>query len=122
LLRQYWSSLHAALQTEPLPKTAPSSPSTSASKLSTPPSVVTAGTNATPIPYSTTLAREVILAAGYDDPDQLVLRFIRARKWDVEKAVAMTLNAIRWRLEFDVANLLEKGEQVLDPEEAESGK
>lgn len=33
-----------------------------------------------------------------DTPDNLVLRFVRARKWDVEKAVLMLCNTIKWRL------------------------
>ncbi|KAH8701688.1 hypothetical protein BGW36DRAFT_355844 [Talaromyces proteolyticus] len=33
-----------------------------------------------------------------DDPDALLLRFLRARKWDVGKAVVMLVSTIRWRL------------------------
>ncbi|KAL1964022.1 hypothetical protein VTN77DRAFT_7568 [Rasamsonia byssochlamydoides] len=32
-----------------------------------------------------------------DDPDALLLRFLRARKWDVNKAVVMLISTIRWR-------------------------
>ncbi|ETS75777.1 hypothetical protein PFICI_12721 [Pestalotiopsis fici W106-1] len=32
-----------------------------------------------------------------EDPDALVLRFLRARKWDVERALAMLLSAVAWR-------------------------
>ncbi|EAQ84342.1 hypothetical protein CHGG_08356 [Chaetomium globosum CBS 148.51] len=34
-----------------------------------------------------------------DHPDVLVLRFLRARKWDVEKAVIMLVSALNWRHE-----------------------
>lgn len=38
-----------------------------------------------------------------DDPDALLLRFLRARKWDVQKALAMLVSTINWRTkEYDV--------------------
>ncbi|KKK13806.1 hypothetical protein ARAM_005667 [Aspergillus rambellii] len=33
-----------------------------------------------------------------DNPDGLLLRFLRARKWDVKKALIMLISTIRWRL------------------------
>ncbi|PNY26712.1 CRAL-TRIO domain-containing protein [Tolypocladium capitatum] len=33
----------------------------------------------------------------HDHPDALVLRFLRARKWDVEKALVMLVSAMNWR-------------------------
>jgi CRAL/TRIO, N-terminal domain/CRAL/TRIO domain len=32
-----------------------------------------------------------------DHPDALLLRFLRARKWDVEKALIMLISTMRWR-------------------------
>jgi len=32
-----------------------------------------------------------------DHPDALLLRFLRARKWDVEKALVMLVSTMRWR-------------------------
>lgn len=32
-----------------------------------------------------------------DDPDALMLRFLRARKWDVQKAVVMLVSTVHWR-------------------------
>lgn len=32
-----------------------------------------------------------------DNPDAFLLRFLRARKWDVEKALVMMVSTIRWR-------------------------
>lgn len=33
----------------------------------------------------------------HDHPDALLLRFLRARKWDVEKALVMMVSTLRWR-------------------------
>ena len=33
----------------------------------------------------------------HDHPDALVLRFLRARKWDIEKALVMLISAMNWR-------------------------
>lgn len=48
-----------------------------------------------------------------DHPDVVVLRFLRARKWDVDKAMAMLVSAINWRherlLEDDIIG---KGDSV----------
>ncbi|KAK1775911.1 hypothetical protein QBC45DRAFT_420983 [Copromyces sp. CBS 386.78] len=33
----------------------------------------------------------------HDHPDALVLRFLRARKWDVEKALVMMISTMNWR-------------------------
>ncbi|QSZ31963.1 hypothetical protein DSL72_001532 [Monilinia vaccinii-corymbosi] len=33
----------------------------------------------------------------YDNPDALLLRFLRARKWDVDKALVMMVSTMRWR-------------------------
>ncbi|OJJ49170.1 hypothetical protein ASPZODRAFT_129578 [Penicilliopsis zonata CBS 506.65] len=35
----------------------------------------------------------------HDNPDSLLLRFLRARKWDVKKALIMFVSTIRWRLQ-----------------------
>lgn len=32
-----------------------------------------------------------------DDPDALLLRFLRARKWDVQKALVMMVSTVHWR-------------------------
>jgi hypothetical protein len=34
-----------------------------------------------------------------DHPDALLLRFLRARKWDVNKALVMMISTMRWRLQ-----------------------
>ncbi|KAL1800301.1 hypothetical protein ACET3X_000643 [Alternaria dauci] len=47
----------------------------------------------------------------HDHPDALLLRFLRARKWDVEKALVMMISTMQWRLnEMHVEDLLKTGE------------
>ncbi|ODV84655.1 hypothetical protein CANARDRAFT_200464 [[Candida] arabinofermentans NRRL YB-2248] len=47
----------------------------------------------------------------HDSPDNLLLRFVRARKWDVDKSLLMISHTLKWRLEeTHVDSLLFKGE------------
>lgn len=34
----------------------------------------------------------------FDDPDAVMLRFLRARKWDVDKALVMLVSTMKWRI------------------------
>ncbi|KAJ3091263.1 hypothetical protein HK102_001165 [Quaeritorhiza haematococci] len=65
---------------------------------------------------------EFALATGYDHPDAICLRFLRARKWDVEKAVTMFVKLLKWRQEYGVQQLLFNSEKMLNPEDLETGK
>ncbi|KAI9038154.1 CRAL-TRIO domain-containing protein [Aspergillus affinis] len=66
-----------------------------------------------------------------DNPDTLLLRFLRARKWDVKKALIMFISTIRWRLqEVNVDDdIMKNGEhlalkqsQSSDPTEKKAGE
>ncbi|KAJ3216595.1 hypothetical protein HK099_005815 [Clydaea vesicula] len=59
---------------------------------------------------------------GPDSPDATLLRFLRARKWDIEKTLDMINKALIWRKNFDFKTLLYKGEEILEKGELESGK
>ncbi|KAJ1021468.1 hypothetical protein NDA13_005509 [Ustilago tritici] len=48
-----------------------------------------------------------------DHPDTSVLRFLRARKWDIDRALAMLAAACKFRLEKDVSGIICKGEDGL---------
>ncbi|KAJ1832437.1 phosphatidylinositol transfer protein csr1 [Coemansia sp. RSA 2711] len=49
-----------------------------------------------------------------DHPDVLVLRFLRARKWNVDDALAMLLACLRWRLDEEVDWVVWTGESALN--------
>ncbi|KAK4042943.1 CRAL-TRIO domain-containing protein, partial [Parachaetomium inaequale] len=47
----------------------------------------------------------------HDHPDALVLRFLRARKWDVEKALIMLVSTMNWRAQdVKVEDIMREGE------------
>ncbi|GAA5831757.1 hypothetical protein JCM5353_006625 [Sporobolomyces roseus] len=46
-----------------------------------------------------------------DDPDGIMLRFLRARKWSTSAGVAMLAACIKWRMGSDVEKIFEKGEE-----------
>ncbi|SAM05820.1 hypothetical protein [Absidia glauca] len=51
------------------------------------------------------------MVAG-DNPDAMVLRFLRARRWDVEASYKMIMNTLRWRIHMridDIVALSETG-------------
>lgn len=48
-----------------------------------------------------------------EHPDALVLRFLRARKWDIEKSLVMLVSAINWRDARDIEEtIIHSGEDV----------
>ncbi|KAG9322456.1 hypothetical protein KVV02_003182 [Mortierella alpina] len=49
-----------------------------------------------------------------DHPDSLLLRFLRARKWNVTNGMNMILKAFKWRLEDDIEEVKSKSEDELD--------
>lgn len=50
-------------------------------------------------------------ALRHDSPDNLLLRFVRARKWDVDNSLVMIANTLEWRMQQShVDELLKSGE------------
>ncbi|KAF9364924.1 hypothetical protein BGX34_012031, partial [Mortierella sp. NVP85] len=49
-----------------------------------------------------------------EHPDTTVLRFLRARKWNVEKAMEMLILALEWRITMGVDQVVQEGEDVLE--------
>lgn len=65
---------------------------------------------------------------GPDPPDMIMLKFLRARNWDVDRGIAMLARCIKWRIESDIVGVITKGDQGLSEEDpaylkqGESGK
>ncbi|KAI7896465.1 CRAL-TRIO domain-containing protein [Mucor mucedo] len=56
-----------------------------------------------------------------DNPDSTLLRFLRARKWDLDASYNMLVNTLRWRLEVRTNEIVSLGETGLI-EELEKAK
>ncbi|KAK9898506.1 CRAL/TRIO domain-containing protein [Cystobasidium minutum MCA 4210] len=51
-----------------------------------------------------------------EDPDALLLRFLRARKWDVDRAFNMLASTLKWRIETNLIQIVAAGEEGLAKE------
>lgn len=51
-----------------------------------------------------------------DHPDTTMLRFLRARKWDVDRATAMMASTLKWRLDTGVDHMSHNGDLFNDKE------
>ncbi|KAJ2493056.1 phosphatidylinositol transfer protein csr1 [Coemansia sp. RSA 2050] len=49
-----------------------------------------------------------------DHPDVLILRFLRARKWDLDKSYKMAIAAIKWRIQEHVEEIIWYGDTAND--------
>jgi len=56
------------------------------------------------------------------NPDVLLLRWLRGRKWEVSGAVQLMMESLKWRHDWGVRKSIEKGENDLLIEECSSGK
>ncbi len=65
---------------------------------------------------------ELFFAVGSDNPDVILLRWLRARKWDINGALQQLLDTIKWRHEWGVKELVAKGELDICQEEIQTGK
>jgi len=61
-------------------------------------------------------------SAGIEGLDTLLLRFIVARKGKVNDALKMLLNALIWRVTYDIEGLCKQGERIIDENEFSCGK
>ncbi|UJR07949.1 hypothetical protein I4U23_012228 [Adineta vaga] len=69
-----------------------------------------------------TLGEELFHLFAADNPDVILLRWLRARKWQVSSAVEMMMDTLNWRHDWGVRKLMNRGEDELNIEEWSSGK
>jgi len=50
---------------------------------------------------------------GVEDPDTLLLRFLRARKWNLVDALAMLVDTLYWQRSFGVGKMMREGEPAV---------
>jgi hypothetical protein len=62
------------------------------------------------------------LLNGIADPDVTLLRFLRARKWNLTAALKMLFSTIEWRTSVGVFDLVRKGDAFIDERLLTSGK
>jgi hypothetical protein len=65
---------------------------------------------------------ELFLAFGCDNPDVILLRYLRARKWNLINALDQLIETLTWRNKFGVNQLIYQGESDLNLEEIQLGK
>ena len=65
---------------------------------------------------------ELFWTIGGDHPDMILLRYLRARKWNVDEALKQFLDTIVWRWKWGLNQLLFHGESMVDQNELRTGK
>ena len=65
---------------------------------------------------------ELFRAIGYDNPDVLLLRWLRSRKWNVHASINQIIKTLEWRREWGVQELVANGEKDISQEELATGK
>lgn len=60
--------------------------------------------------------------AGAGDLDTLLLRFLRARKWNLNEAFQMVIDTLEWRRMYEVRKIMAEGEAGIKPELLALGK
>ncbi|CAF1034155.1 unnamed protein product [Rotaria magnacalcarata] len=65
---------------------------------------------------------ELFRAICYDNPDVLILRWLRSRKWNVDASVNQIIETLKWRHDWGVQELVANGERAISQEEIATGK
>ncbi|EGF99728.1 uncharacterized protein MELLADRAFT_50630 [Melampsora larici-populina 98AG31] len=56
-----------------------------------------------------------------DDPDYTCIKFVRARKLNIDEAITMLIECLKWRIEFNVESVIFKGDIGFMSEKGEDG-
>ena len=65
---------------------------------------------------------ELFRAIGYDDPDVLLLRWLRSRYWSVSGTISQIVETLKWRCAWGVQALVACGERAISQDELATGK
>lgn len=65
---------------------------------------------------------EFFFQCAFDDPDRILLRYLRARKWNVPEAFRMLTDCLLWRHSFDVQGIIRKGDFAIKQSILNAGK
>lgn len=68
------------------------------------------------------MGNELFYLFGKDNPDMILLRWLRARKWQISSAVELMMDTLKWRDQWGVQKLMENGENDLIIEECSTSK
>ncbi|KAI3649735.1 hypothetical protein MP228_005367 [Amoeboaphelidium protococcarum] len=90
----------------PLSKSTPVQPSSAAEQVKL--------SDSSPTLYTQQEVEEFFKTTLHDDPDVQLLKFICARKWNVEAIHKMLKAALKFRVENDISNVLSRGEKALN--------
>lgn len=66
--------------------------------------------------------REFFAVNQFDHPDELMLRFLRARKWDIKESLRMLTKAIHWFHNADIARIKRVGETEINMDFMKKGE
>jgi hypothetical protein len=72
--------------------------------------------------FDSIYGKELFNAFASDNPDAVLLRWLRARKWNLNNAFEQLFDTLKWRIEWDVQKLVANGESDLSYEEMRTGK
>lgn len=68
------------------------------------------------------LKDEIFLTIGNEHPDLVLLRYLRARKWNIGEALKQFIGTVHWRHEWGLNKLMYQGESAIDKNEIRLGK
>jgi hypothetical protein len=69
--------------------------------------------SSTPDEASKHMLYELFDLAAFDDMDHTMLRYLRARKYNVDAALKMMIDTLIWRKTMDIRSIMQAGEEAL---------
>lgn len=73
-------------------------------------------------PNETNFQEDLFLTIGFEHPDTVLLRYLRARKWILNDSFEQFIETIRWRSKSGLDKLMFNGESTIDLNELRKGK